>query len=225
MMDYTEQEFSTEIWKDVPDYEGLYEFSNLGRLRSCSREAERIYKDGRISNMTVESKVYTPYVTNTGVIQYLLRKDGHNTMRSMNALMLEIFPDILSDSESSYSKMFLPQIPSLDGEVWENLPNYRHVKVSNKGRIKKDLVIIHGSKGTNPSRVFKPKLLTPVAYHDSKQLYVKIGEPGEHRYLYTRLDAIVAEAFLTKPEGECKLIHKNGDYADCSAENLEWVNR
>ena len=42
-----------EIWKDVPDYEGYYQASNLGRVRSLDRTVttkhgvERFYK-GRI---------------------------------------------------------------------------------------------------------------------------------------------------------------------------------
>ena len=27
-----------EIWKDVPNYEGLYQVSNLGRVKSLDRE-------------------------------------------------------------------------------------------------------------------------------------------------------------------------------------------
>ena len=36
-----------EIWKDVVGYEGLYEVSSFGRVRSCYRFSERHYTDGR----------------------------------------------------------------------------------------------------------------------------------------------------------------------------------
>ena len=32
-----------EIWKDIKDYEGLYQISNLGRVRSLPRKGT--YKD------------------------------------------------------------------------------------------------------------------------------------------------------------------------------------
>lgn len=37
-----------EIWKSIPEYEGLYEISNLGRVKSLAREV--IFSDGRRSN-------------------------------------------------------------------------------------------------------------------------------------------------------------------------------
>ena len=30
-----------EIWKDIPGYEGLYQVSNLGRIKSLAREIHR----------------------------------------------------------------------------------------------------------------------------------------------------------------------------------------
>lgn len=43
----------TEIWKDIPGYEGLYQASSLGRIRSLDHKAIRILKDGTVS--------YRPY--------------------------------------------------------------------------------------------------------------------------------------------------------------------
>jgi len=37
----------SEIWKAVPNYEGQYEVSNLGRVRSLDRIVMRRYSDGR----------------------------------------------------------------------------------------------------------------------------------------------------------------------------------
>ena len=35
-----------EIWKDIKGYEGFYQVSNMGRVKSLDREI--IYKDGRV---------------------------------------------------------------------------------------------------------------------------------------------------------------------------------
>ena len=45
-------ENNIEIWKDIPYYEGYYQVSNLGNVRSLNREV--IYKDGRKYNYKSE---------------------------------------------------------------------------------------------------------------------------------------------------------------------------
>lgn len=40
----------TEIWKDIKDYEGLYQVSNLGRVKSLKFGKERILKGSKSSN-------------------------------------------------------------------------------------------------------------------------------------------------------------------------------
>lgn len=44
-----------EIWKDVVGYEGYYQVSNIGRVRSCDRIYVSHYTDGR-GNVTVNRK-------------------------------------------------------------------------------------------------------------------------------------------------------------------------
>ena len=39
--------FVEEIWKDIAGYEGLYQVSNLGRVRSLDRYIERTSKYGK----------------------------------------------------------------------------------------------------------------------------------------------------------------------------------
>ena len=34
------------MWKDIPNYEGMYQVSNLGRIRSFKRGKERVLKPG-----------------------------------------------------------------------------------------------------------------------------------------------------------------------------------
>ena len=45
-----------ERWKDIPGYEGWYQASNLGRIRSVDREIE--YSDGRV--MRHKSRIRKP---------------------------------------------------------------------------------------------------------------------------------------------------------------------
>lgn len=60
-MKYTELELATEEWRDITGYEGLYQVSNLGRIKSLSkvimyrngctrRYPETILKDMKVGN-------------------------------------------------------------------------------------------------------------------------------------------------------------------------------
>jgi hypothetical protein len=47
-----------EIWKDIPEYEGLYQASNLSRFRSLNRIIN--YTDGRETN--TKGKIINDYI-------------------------------------------------------------------------------------------------------------------------------------------------------------------
>jgi len=40
------EDLEGEIWKDIPDYEGIYQISNMGRVKSLKFDKERILKAG-----------------------------------------------------------------------------------------------------------------------------------------------------------------------------------
>ena len=50
-----------EIWKSIIGYEGLYEVSNVGRVRSIDRI---VFQQGR--NQKYRGKIKSPYLNNTG---------------------------------------------------------------------------------------------------------------------------------------------------------------
>lgn len=66
---------SEEIWKDILGYEGLYQVSTLGRVRSVDRA---IYQQGRIVNY--KGVLMTPYIMKNGYTAIRLSKNGkkHN---------------------------------------------------------------------------------------------------------------------------------------------------
>ena len=52
-----------EIWKDVPSYEGLYQVSNQGRVKSLEKTGSK------------DERILRPF-TQDGYLRYTLRKDG-----------------------------------------------------------------------------------------------------------------------------------------------------
>ena len=51
-----------EIWKDIPDYEGIYQVSNLGRIKSLDRYVKRgksgFFKEGQIQKLQNKFKLF-----------------------------------------------------------------------------------------------------------------------------------------------------------------------
>jgi hypothetical protein len=49
-----------EVWKAVPGYEGLYEVSDMGRVRSLDRVVERLGRWGKVVAQRVAGRVMRP---------------------------------------------------------------------------------------------------------------------------------------------------------------------
>lgn len=62
-----------EIWKDVKGYEGIYQVSNLGRIKSLRRKCK--HSNGRVFR-TVPEKIMTPIVQKNGYVYIGLCKNG-----------------------------------------------------------------------------------------------------------------------------------------------------
>lgn len=72
-----------EIWKEIPGYEGQYEVSDRGRVRSL----DRVTSHGRKR----KGKVLSTVPGSKGYPQLKLSRDGVSNMRSVHALMAETF--------------------------------------------------------------------------------------------------------------------------------------
>lgn len=76
-----------EIWRPVKNYEGLYEVSNFGRVRSCDR---MIFKsNGVVQNRN--SKIRKQVPTRTGYLQVNLSKNNIQKMVTVHKLVAQAF--------------------------------------------------------------------------------------------------------------------------------------
>lgn len=75
-----------EIWKDIKGYEGYYQVSNLGRVRSMNR----IIKRSKGSFYT-RGKLLKLYIGKDGYISVMLYKDGLNKLFRVHRLVAETF--------------------------------------------------------------------------------------------------------------------------------------
>jgi len=72
-----------EMWKDIKGYEGLYQVSNLGRIKSL----DIIDKKGRKHSGIIRK----PYVKNDGYLLITLNKESHKKTYRMNRLVASTF--------------------------------------------------------------------------------------------------------------------------------------
>ena len=73
----------TEIWKDVKDYEGLYQVSNLGRVKSIRK-----------------NKILSPKHNWDGYLRIQLWRNNKNRYVSIHRLVAEAF--IQNPNDKSY---------------------------------------------------------------------------------------------------------------------------
>ena len=77
----------TEIWRDIKDYEGLYQISNLGRVRSLDRYA----KHSRGGNMLIKGKILKPTINSNDYYVVNLSKNGVEIINYIHRLVAEAF--------------------------------------------------------------------------------------------------------------------------------------
>lgn len=80
----------TEVWKDVKEFLGYYQVSNLGRYRSVERTVT--FADGRVR--TFESKILKPFTSKKGYPTATLSYKGKNYKRYVHRMVAESFLEL-----------------------------------------------------------------------------------------------------------------------------------
>ena len=99
-----------EIWRPIKGYEGLYEVSNLGRIRSLSRYVNHPKGGKRLVEGQI--KVLPRPHKKTGYILASLYKDGKGVTIAVHRLVAFAFPDICGEY--------------FDGAVVDHIDTIRH---------------------------------------------------------------------------------------------------
>ena len=90
-----------EIWKDIKDYEGLYQVSNWGRVKSLG--------NGNSNNS--KERILKLYIERCGYLNVFLSKNGKRKMCSVHRLVAETF---LENPEN------LPEVNHIDEDKTNN---------------------------------------------------------------------------------------------------------
>lgn len=97
-----------EIWKDVTGYEGLYQVSNLGRVKSLDRVIKGQHFEEKIMKLQ----------TNNGYKWLWLNKDGKRKAKRINRLVAEEF---IPNPDNLPCVGHKDDIPSKENNTVENL--------------------------------------------------------------------------------------------------------
>lgn len=95
------EEVICEIWKPIKGYEGIYEISNLGRIKSLKRNNNRCLID----------KIMKQYIGKQGYLQVRLCKNGKSKLHKVHILIANAFIDNPNN---------LPIINHIDGNKTNN---------------------------------------------------------------------------------------------------------
>lgn len=96
-----------EIWKDIKGYEGLYQVSNLGRVRSMKRYVNHAYNGGWWLN----GRIRKPGTMRSGYLYVPLYKNGKSQNFIVHRLVAKAFLENYSDDLEVHHK---------DGNVTNN---------------------------------------------------------------------------------------------------------
>jgi hypothetical protein len=77
------EDLENEIWKPIKNYEGLYEVSNYGRIKSLPRKSK--------TKITKDAKILKTFKRNTGYIQTKLSKNSKLYHPIVSRLVAEAF--------------------------------------------------------------------------------------------------------------------------------------
>ena len=97
----------SEVWKDIPGYEGYYQVSSCGRVRSLDREVINplvgpIHKEGKILLLSMDKRGYT---------SISLYVEGKGKYFNVHRLVAQAF---IQNPEN------LPQVDHINGVCWDN---------------------------------------------------------------------------------------------------------
>jgi hypothetical protein len=76
-----------EVWKDVKDYEGMYQISNFGRVKSL----ERIVKNGVNSNRLIKERILKNHISKTGYFVTDLKDKNYRKTFKIHILISKHF--------------------------------------------------------------------------------------------------------------------------------------
>ena len=174
-----------EIWKDIPGYEGLYQASNLGRIKSLDKVVFQKAKNNSVSKHIYKGKILKP----------ILHDNGYNYV-TLNYKIISVHKLIAKTYLQNNEK--LPQINHKDGNKTNNNINnleYCSASYNMKHAYKNNLINMYSErrKRSNNINIMKANI------HNYKKI-INNSTNQEHINV-TKLKLRLLEAQLNREYG------------------------
>lgn len=127
-----------EIWADIPGFEGLYQASTLGRIKSLGRHVNT--SSGR--RVYVKEKVLSLSQQKSGHLLVWLRKDGSTHAKCVHRLIAETYIGPCPPNKECCHNNAIPSDNRVENLRWDTRANNIKQSYSNGRK-----VIIPGYKG------------------------------------------------------------------------------
>ena len=223
-----------EIWKWIPGYEGEYQASSLGRIKSF-----KVYKYGRImqGNILKDGRQRVNLNGQKQLVHRLILKtfdplgetteqclalhlDGNPTNNNITNLAWGSYKDNAQDElmfkrcsahrEKTKASRDEAQIVRFEGEEWKDIPNYNgDYQISSRGRVRS-------------LKRKTPLIMSPIL--GRTQAYYSIGLTKNGLKTQYSINRLVAEAFIPNPMNLPEVNHIDENTLNNNVENLEWVS-
>lgn len=227
-----------EVWKDVKDFEGRYQVSNMGRVRYPDTWITRPYPNGNTASIRTRKGAIKKVILNRyGYSVAMTRKDckdketipvcklvashfGEGYEDGMQ--IIHVDGDISNNKIDNLSFKWMEDLP---GEQWKPIKNFEGLyEVSNMGRFRsvykyKNTIVRSGASAIIPVR---PKLLYLNKAHSG--YYHVVLHKNAKRYEYTA-HRLVALHFCEGYKHGYVVNHKDEDKSNNKADNLEWCTQ
>lgn len=117
-----------EIWKDLKEYENLYQISNLGRVKSLQRRKSNYNQKGFTGTFKlIQEKILKPKVDRKGYLYVQLYKNGKSKMFKVHRLVAQTFIPNLRNKPQVNHKDGNKQNNFIDNLEWcTNTENQKH---------------------------------------------------------------------------------------------------
>lgn len=221
-------DYENEEWRPVVGWEGLYEVSSLGRVRSLERNTVRYGK-----NVHLEGKIMNLCPDGNGYIKVNLFDNGRTEQRLLGRMVAEAFLVRPDGVQRIRYKNGNPSDCRVENIKWARKKSDRHLekrdKVDLPGEVWRD---IHGYESlyqiSNMGRVYsKPRPSSRVGI--LRQVsglngYLNVTLCKNGKSTQCPIHRLVAEHFVENPhpdEWDC-VNHRDEDKHNNVSTNLEW---